>query len=100
MAHLEGRVHRVGVLEELPGVTLESSQPWTRGDTQGEGKGEGEWRSGRGTACAKAGRREGVGSQLDPSLAGPCVPGTRLGLAPEAVGAAEGSERRRGVEES
>lgn len=89
-ANLAWGWHRVGVIEELPGVTLESSQTWTRGDTQGGG----EWCARQGEQYVKKHRVEkGRGRRLDPSLAG-----TRLGLDPKAVEAMESPEQKQGTE--
>lgn len=82
-------------MEELPGVTLESSQTLTCGDAQDGSEGY----SRKGEQCVKRHRGEkGWGSWLDPSLAGPQVPGTRRGLDPKAVEAMDGPEQSKGME--
>lgn len=93
--HLQWGRHRVRVMEELPGVTLESCQTLTRGDAQDGNEGC----SRKGEQCVKRHRGEkGWGSRLDPSLAGPQVPGTRRGLDPKAVEAMDGPEHSKGME--
>lgn len=82
------------VLGELPGVTLESSQTWTRGGAQS--RGERCFRQGE--QCVQR-HRGGAVVRLTPAWQGlECqVQDTRLGLYSEVVGAMEGSKQRKGV---